>query len=325
MNGKNKPEVSVIVPTYDRTTLLVRAVDSALAQTYRNFELIVVDDGSRTDTEKVIAPFRSQLNYSRIEHAGQSAARNVAIGKSRGRLIAFLDSDDVWFPDKLARQVAAMNQHGARFGFCFTDAQALGDPARKDSFFRETGFDPGAEIGAFENPLPLVMRSKQPMLLPTVVVSRELLASVGGFDEDMSFAEDTLLFLRLSLRTGYVCVNRTLASFNVASSYETISAKRKSLVYFQCVERMYKRFLDDLDGSYPKERREIRGRLSAALAHQAVAMLSSADSGRARERMWRAVNTSPSARRLAKFLLMCACPRLLRGREHKSNSRGGSG
>ena len=99
------PFVSVIIPTFNRGWILKEAVDSVLGQTYRNFELIVVDDGSTDNTAQILETYQGRITVIRQENAGVSAARNRGIRKASGRLISFLDSDDLWLSGKLERQV----------------------------------------------------------------------------------------------------------------------------------------------------------------------------------------------------------------------------
>jgi glycosyltransferase involved in cell wall biosynthesis len=106
-----EPAVSIIIPTYNRWPMLGAAVESVLAQSYRDFELIVVDDGSTDGTATELVQFGSKLRYFQQDRSGVSAARNLGVLKSRGRLIAFLDSDDLWRPDKLKIQARFMEVH----------------------------------------------------------------------------------------------------------------------------------------------------------------------------------------------------------------------
>ncbi len=99
------PLVSICIPTYNRAALVQEAVASVLAQTWREFELIVVDDGSTDDTTEALAAYASRIRLIRREsRGGVSAARNTGIAAARGEWLAFLDSDDLWRPEKLARQ-----------------------------------------------------------------------------------------------------------------------------------------------------------------------------------------------------------------------------
>src|ERR1017187_7936626 len=107
MSEPVNPTVSVVIPTYNRARILPRAVKSVVSQTLEDWELLVVDDGSADDTEQVVAAFGdSRIHYIRHErNRGQSAAQNTGIRASRGTYVAFLDSDDEWLPEKLAKVV----------------------------------------------------------------------------------------------------------------------------------------------------------------------------------------------------------------------------
>jgi glycosyltransferase involved in cell wall biosynthesis len=112
--------VSVIIPTYNRANLIPRAVASALANVARGDEVIVVDDGSTDNTEEVLAPYCDRIRLIRGRHAGAGAARNLGIEAARGELVAFLDSDDEWLPNKLAVQKTAFAARPDVL-FCFSD------------------------------------------------------------------------------------------------------------------------------------------------------------------------------------------------------------
>src|ERR1700678_803249 len=105
------PTISVIIPTYNRADLIGQALESALAQTHPADEIIVVDDGSTDDTERVVAQYAGQVRYMRQVNAGPSAARNRGIQAASGDFIALLDSDDLWVKDRLERQLAALTLH----------------------------------------------------------------------------------------------------------------------------------------------------------------------------------------------------------------------
>ena len=105
----DKPLVSVVIATYNMARFLPLALHSALSQSYGNIEVLVIDDGSRDDTQAVMAPFRSdrRTRYIFQQNGGQASAKNHGIREARGEYVAFLDADDLWVPDKLERQLAA--------------------------------------------------------------------------------------------------------------------------------------------------------------------------------------------------------------------------
>lgn len=124
----HKGLVSIVMPAYNSAAFIAEAITSVLAQTYENWELLIIDDCSTDSTEKVIAPF---LNDARIRYlknecnSGAAITRNRALQEARGEWIAFLDSDDVWMPEKLERQLAFMERHGHRFS-C-TSCEVIGE------------------------------------------------------------------------------------------------------------------------------------------------------------------------------------------------------
>ncbi len=103
--------ISIIIPTFNRGFIVTRAIDSALSQTYKDFEIIVVDDGSTDNTRAVLAPYKAQIRYFYQENQGVAGARNKGIKESKGEFIAFLDSDDYWHPEKLELQMAFFRSH----------------------------------------------------------------------------------------------------------------------------------------------------------------------------------------------------------------------
>ena len=128
-----QPLVSVVIPAYNRAAYLAQAIDSVLAQTYTPLEIIVVDDGSTDDTAQLAASYLPRIQLIRQANAGAAAARNSGIAQSHGELIALLDSDDRWLPDKLARQVPLFADqrvglvHGGIRSFRDSDGSTIGD------------------------------------------------------------------------------------------------------------------------------------------------------------------------------------------------------
>ncbi|MFS8117396.1 MAG: glycosyltransferase family 2 protein, partial [Microcoleus sp.] len=104
------PQVSVIIPAYNGDRYIVQAVESVFAQTYTNWEIIVVDDGSTDETHQVLQPYLDKIRYIYQENRGVAAARNRGIQEAKGEFIAFLDQDDFFLPDKLAAQIALFRQ-----------------------------------------------------------------------------------------------------------------------------------------------------------------------------------------------------------------------
>ena len=183
--------VSVIIPTYNRAALVKAAAASVLAQTWREFELIVVDDGSTDDTPEALAPYASRIRLLRRgSRGGVSAARNAGITAARGEWLAFLDSDDLWLPEKLAHQMAYLSAHPAQL-WCQTEETWVrrGVRLKQPPTHRKIG----GRI--FFQSLERCMVSPS-----AVILHRRLLEEHGGFDEILPAAEDYDLWLRLSWR-----------------------------------------------------------------------------------------------------------------------------
>ena len=108
---KKKNFVSIIIPCYNSQQFIRRAINSVLKQSYRNFEIIAVNDGSKDSTSSILDEFKKKIKIIHIKNSGPSVARNIGIRKSKGELISFLDSDDYWHKDKLKIQVNFMNKY----------------------------------------------------------------------------------------------------------------------------------------------------------------------------------------------------------------------
>lgn len=185
-----KPPVSVIIPTFNRAWCVREAVDSVLGQEFSGFELIVVDDGSSDETPQMLLAYGSALRMLRQENRGVSAARNAGIAAARGELIAFLDSDDIWLPGKLARQVEFFRRHPEAL-ICQTEELWVKNGCRVNPGRRHR--KRGGMI--FEPSLDLCLVSPS-----AVMLRRGLFHRVGLFDERLPACEDYDLWLRVSCR-----------------------------------------------------------------------------------------------------------------------------
>ena len=192
-------KVSVIIPTYNRAHLVKDAVESVLNQTYQDFELIVIDDGSTDNTREVLAVYKDKLTYIYQENQGRSSARNHGIELAQGEYIAFLDSDDVWFPDKLERQVPILESappnvvlvHGYK---CIVDKNLQPVPGwelklRKLYTLAERGKE------TYENYLHSSCN-----FTSSILVRKTAIIEIDGYDASIASLEDFDLYLRLLLK-----------------------------------------------------------------------------------------------------------------------------
>lgn len=190
--------VSVIIPTYNRADIVAKSIESALGQTYRDLELIVVDDGSTDATQSVLENFSDRIIVIRQANAGPSAARNRGVAEAKGGIVAFLDSDDYWMRDKIERQVALMQTGGPEMCCCVCNAtvkESRGETV--GNTFDFAGIGPDFDKGEWTNPQE-ILSTRFLLFNQVVAIRREAFDLVGGFNEDLSLLEDYELALRLS-------------------------------------------------------------------------------------------------------------------------------
>jgi glycosyltransferase involved in cell wall biosynthesis len=176
---EQQPLVSVVIPVYNGARYLRAALESVFAQTYRSFEVIVVDDGSVDDSGKIAQSF-PEVHYIHQENRGVAAARNTAIAVARGEFLAFLDQDDLWTPEKLRLQIGHLLSH-PDLGYSLTHQQ----------FFLE----PGATLPAWFRK-ELLSSVHTGWVLGTLVVRRTVFDTVGNFSTGYSAANDSDWFFR---------------------------------------------------------------------------------------------------------------------------------
>lgn len=198
------PAVSVIIPTYNSAQYVIAAVESVLAQTWRDFEILVIDDGSTDDTEEVMRHYQMQVRYIRQQNGGVAVARNRGIAESRGKYIAFLDADDTWLPHKLETQINHLRRQSAcRVCYAaFTVVDAALNPlgisrSQRSRTAREDLLLRGNIIGS----------------ICTVVCERTLFEIVGGFDPALSQCADWDMWVRLAAQTEFLYVDEPLVTY----------------------------------------------------------------------------------------------------------------
>jgi glycosyltransferase involved in cell wall biosynthesis len=198
------PRVTIVIPTWNRRDLLVEAVASVVAQTCADWELVVVDDGSDDRSiEALHALGEPRLRTIRLERSGNIARlRNVGARSGSGELIAFLDSDDRWLPDKLQRQLAAWRSASAEWAYgAYGHIDAAGEPiARRDGAFRAIN---GRILRA-------LLAEQTSAYIGTLLVTRRLFEAVGGFDEDLAARADFDFVLRVAAAADAVAVDHEL-------------------------------------------------------------------------------------------------------------------
>ena len=287
MNESRRPLVSVITATYDMGRYVAQTVDSILAQTYREVECVVVDDGSTDDTQAVLSRYADdpRVRVFRQENAGQTAAKNRGLREARGELIGFCDADDLWHPDKLEVQLPSFANAGT--GVVYSDFR----------FIDETGgLLPTHRPRTYSGRITGRLLADNFIHFPTALVRREALDRAGGFDETLTMAIDYDLWLRISLDWDFTYLPRILVDYRIWSgqmSHRT--AERLDNAFL-----MMRRFLAEHPGSVTgAERRNAWAHtfVSRGMWHAREGRLPAAfaDYGRAAgyrpwdRRLWRAV------------------------------------
>jgi glycosyltransferase involved in cell wall biosynthesis len=240
------PAVSVVLPTYNRAATLERAIHSVLNQTFSDLELIVVDDGSTDGTHGVLACHERRGNVRVIatNHSGCAAARNIGVRRSRGRYIAFQDSDDEWEPNKLAAAMSALDGTGPDTGVFYSDMMMILRDGRS-AVLASPEVTPGALID--ERTLDYQVRC---IGIQSAVIKRECFERAGYFDEALPRLIDLELFIRLAGAYRFVRSAEPLVKYHFGDG---ISSNTEALV------RARRHLLQKYGAELKKHRRYIAG------------------------------------------------------------------
>lgn len=215
MELNNQPIVSVIIPTYNRTDFLKLTLESVLNQTYQNFEIILVDDGTPNDKNMLLCQKIDKVKYIKIENSGGPAKpRNVGIHEAKGKYIAFVDDDDMWMPNKLEKQVAVL-ENNPDFGLVHCCCQVIDENGieKKEIIGR-----PGS-LDVKHGDVSMRMMGNWTLMMPTPLVRRHVIDEVGLFNEKIPSAlEDVEFWTRCSFVTQFYYMDDPLANYRVHST-----------------------------------------------------------------------------------------------------------
>ncbi|HEY9193779.1 MAG TPA: glycosyltransferase [Methyloversatilis sp.] len=201
----NTPLVSVVIPAYNAAWCVARAIESVLMQTWRDFELIVVNDGSTDDTAAVLDRYADRIRVVTQRNAGLSAARNAGIAAASGEWVAFLDADDSWHPDKLDAQMTLVTTE-PDLGFCSTEALIVDPDGKPLGRWNDHGARGDILRNIFATNATVAGSGS------AVMVRRGLFAQIGGFDTTLRSLEDIDMWMRLAAVARYACVQVPLAN-----------------------------------------------------------------------------------------------------------------
>lgn len=222
-----EPLISVIMPAYDMQKFIAESISSVIAQSYTNWELIIVDDGSTDQTSSIVAKFiklDNRIKYFYQPNSGQGKARNLAIHESNGALVAFLDADDSWMPEKLQKQTAFIRETNA--DLIFSDIIIVDE---KKKVMRETWGVMDKIYSGDRGIISFMFENKAPM--PAIMAKKESILKLGGFSESehMRYVEDYDLWLRmLQHNSVFASSAEKLATYRLQS--EKSSERRRTIL-----------------------------------------------------------------------------------------------
>ncbi len=221
--GSPTPKVSVIIPTYKTAQFIATCLDSVFAQTYKDLEAVVVNDGSpdTPELEKVLAPYMDQIVYLKQENKRTAGARNNAIRHARGEYVAFLDSDDVWMPEHLALQMQLFEDDPS-LGLTYSNG-LIGQRGQEREFMRQC---PSAGEATFES--LLVERCQIP--ISTVVARKEAIVRAGLFDEKLRRCDDYDMWVRTAFYGAKIGYTRKVQAYMPVGRPGSLSASRARMV-----------------------------------------------------------------------------------------------
>lgn len=325
------PKVSVLVPTYNRSHVVVRALESIAAQTYRNWEIIVIDDGSTDDTAEQVRRFgeRHGLDETRLiylfqPNQGKSVALNEGIKRISGEWTGFLDSDDVWLPEKLELQWKALRQFGERYQACFADGRYVNSPDLRKTVFEVVQRREREWAAALLDAVPLVIDDRHGIPIISVLMKSSLLKLTGGFDPRLRVAEDRDFLYRLAQVTDLCFVNQPLVEIDRTPNRQIglIEMLGDTSVFLEQHLHLYQKWLETCGPADSARRRQIMVRIQelySRVVNQALAEGRQDDAAAyARE----AYRTLPSFRYWMKLRLTEMTPALVRQLSRQSPGKG---
>lgn len=279
------PPVSVVIPAYNRAATIGAAIASVLRQTFTDFELVVVDDGSTDDTlaaARSVADPRLRV-VAAPRNMGAAGARNLGVTEARGTWIAFQDSDDEWLPEKLAKQMARLATPPAtgEWGACYCGLLTVGALDARPGARTTLRYVPDPSVAPVEGDIVAPLLARNMISTQTLVVRRDLFLALGGFDDTTTPIEDWDFALRLAARAPIAFVDAPLVHQRFSPDSITRWTTRRTASRARLVERNMALFARHPD----------------RLAHQYYILASDArkagDLAAARRWLARAVRTNP--------------------------------
>jgi glycosyltransferase involved in cell wall biosynthesis len=250
-----EPLVSIIIPTYNRAEVISATIDNVLRQTYRNIEVIVVDDGSTDNTSQRLASYGERIRVITQPNAGVAAARNRGIEAGRGDIFAFQDSDDQWHPTKLQRQVSVLTRVDESVPCCLCNTTLRVVNGQTYTSFENSSIYSQYGEGLWLNVME-VLATRFVLFNQAIVIRRWAMDKLGGFDENLKYLEDYELALRLAEEGPWAFVWDPLVNYCETSADSLTRNGRKDEIAVK--ERELKIFKQALERATKKEEKNSR-------------------------------------------------------------------
>ena len=297
------PLFSVIIPTFERAAFVVEAVESVLRQRCRDFELIVVNDGSTDATGEVLAPYSGRLRYLHQDNQGVSQARNAGIRAATGEWIAFLDSDDRWTDDYLATQAESIGELPTAVAHV-TNAVTINEDGTRSDHFGEIGLLEAlhAPRVVFDRPYGVIVGRSYFFLQP-IVMRRDVLMEAGLFKAHLSMAEDRDVIARVAARGPFSFCRRILVEIvRRKESIEHLTAQQvnRGLSTARAFEEVYADLLR-IPGLSNRERKITAAALSAVWRGMGNLLIMNGERSWARTYFWKAFVLHPTLASAIKY------------------------
>jgi glycosyltransferase involved in cell wall biosynthesis len=298
INISTNPTVSVIIPAYNAAPWIAETIDSVLNQTFKDFEVIVVDDGSTDATAEVVASYKPQIQYLYKNNGGPSSARNTGICAARGQYIAFLDADDLWLPEKLQIQMQLFIQNPS-LAWVYSNGLIFEEnPNKNPHLFSQSSYMYSGEILR-----PLLLQDF--VASPTPIVRRDVFKDVGLFNEESSFksVEDWDMWLRIAARYPVGFIDKPLVKYRRHST---------SLTGTSIIERSLESRLTVIERAISREPERLSDLRQQAIANIYMALghlvMSRGARAEAREMYLKSVQMNPKQLQVIAYLITTFLP-----------------
>ena len=232
--GFRKGLVSVVMPTYNRADFLPEAIESVIAQSYEYWQLIIIDDGSTDDTKSLIASYLqdSRILYYYQKNQGQSVARQKALTLADGEFVAFLDSDNRWFPDRLLECVTTLNTK-PEYAIAYADGVLIDEHGATIST---------RNMRRYSGNITNELLKDNCVSMNTTLVRRDALEDIGGFRPEVRRADDYDLWLRLSAKYQFIYISKRLSEYRVMEDQISSNKDGRFASNYEIINNFHKTF-----------------------------------------------------------------------------------